>query len=160
MPHLHMLKPLLDIYERCGVDQSLKPKRRSTKQPEEVEPSTWTDATEQAPLELPSAEPKKKTAKELPPASKTEDQIMVTCLLQHSNGKAATVQYRSRNSHAKEAHNGAKTWDIEWGDPAGALRHACEMHAQCMKVKLAFPSETSLSRHIRMCPLERLPEVA
>jgi hypothetical protein len=154
--HLHMLKPILDIYEQCGVDEALKPGRRAAKQPAEIESSPGFDAADRVQPELPSVEPEKKEVSE----GKDEDHIKVTCSLPHSTGKDATVQYRSRNSHARVQHDGLKVWDIEWGDPAGALLHPCDRHAECMKVKLAFPSAMSLNRHVRMSPLRLLPEVA
>lgn len=153
--HLHQLKPLWEFYRNRGVDESFKPKRRATNR-------RHRDAglEESAQPELPSAATEEPAPITATKKDKGEERIRVTCSLPHENGQHATVQYRSRNSHAKEAHSGAKVWDIEWGDPSGSLTHPCTTHAQCMKVNLAFPSETSLSRHIRMCPLERLPEAA
>ncbi|MFE9834101.1 hypothetical protein ACFYP4_02960 [Streptomyces sp. NPDC005551] len=149
--HLHQLAPWAQLYQECGVDESLKPKKRG---PSRQEVTDREDDT-QAQLELTAAEP---APAKKPAADKAEDHIMVSCNLDHANGQPAVVQYRSRNSHAKEAHDGAKVWEIEWSDLSGTLTHACTTHAECAKVKLAFPSATSLSRHIRMCPLEKLPE--
>ncbi len=158
-PHLAQLRPFWELYadEEYGVDESLKPKKRATKKQATPE---LTDYEPDHPRQLETAagEPApQEQLKAQPGEQKSEDQIMVTCSLPHPTGKDVTVQYRSRNSHAKEMHGGLKTWDIEWGDPGGALTHHCETHAQCMKVKLAFPSAISLSRHIRMCPLEKIP---
>ncbi|MFI0265705.1 hypothetical protein [Streptomyces luteogriseus] len=155
--HLHQLKPLWELYNNRGVDESFKPKRRGSNRQNTDEAELSVKLAQQ---ELPSAEPAEPAPAPTSKKGKGEERIRVTCSLPHDNGQDATVQYRSRASHAKEAHNGSKTWDIEWGDPSGSLTHPCTTHAQCMKVNLAFPSETSLSRHIRMCPLEKLPEAA
>jgi hypothetical protein len=161
-PHLHMLKPVLEMYERCGVDESLKRKRTPSKRdvPEPEETGTFPIPT-QAPKQLEmaqTAEPEKQPARDKP--SKYKKDVWVVCPLPHPQSKHGPkrVRYSTRATHAEKVHNGLRMWDIEWEDPDSVIVAKCETHAECLKTGLGFTSEVGLTQHIKASPQEKLPD--
>jgi hypothetical protein len=156
--HLHMLKPILDMYDQCGLDESFKPKRRGTnKKQEDPEPAASLD-TEEPPqprqLEMASApEPEQDP-------SKHKKDVWVVCPLSHptENNGPKRVRYSIRNTHADKVHGGLRLWDIAWDDPDGVLKVKCEVHKECLKTGLGFTTGHGLTQHIKASSLERVAE--
>ncbi|MGW1991400.1 hypothetical protein [Embleya sp. NPDC001921] len=82
----------------------------------------------------------------------------VVCPLPHrsARGKPMAIAYAHRTSHADMVHDGAKVWDIRWGDPAGILTHRCTTHEPCMAQDVAFTTAKGLTAHINSCRLPRI----
>lgn len=104
------------------------------------------------------AAPKAKELEKPPPATEEGPPDKVWCPLPHNseNGKGKFITYKSRGQHAKQTHDGAQVWDIEWMDPHKILTDPCTVHAECMETGLAFESAHGLSTHIAKCPLPRI----
>ena len=151
--------PLLEILREHGQETEaapLMPKQRKSpvrKKPsrELEQASSTTDEAEQPPAE--EAAPKTQTEEQI-----TGKRIYIICPLPHNStrGDKKRLTYANRSGHADQCHAGARIWDIAWEDPDGALSFPCTSHTECIKVGLAFPTETGRTMHTRACPLPRI----
>jgi hypothetical protein len=142
------LKPLSDLYER-GRD--LPPPPTNHKKKAEVTPAP-------KPEPLPEPEPASEVA-EAPKKKTGTAALTIVCPREHSahGGGPMRVSYTGRTSHADKVHNGAKVWEINWGDPDDILRVSCTHHQECIDGKLKFPSEWAVRTHVqKMTDMKRI----
>lgn len=142
---LEDLWPWLSVVWEHGVDIE-EPKATRQPVPEPVpEP---VPVPEPAPA-VQAIEPPKK-------GKSTKDKLYVICPRNHYRKEGPQrVLYDSRNSHADNTHH-VKVWDIEWKYPGGTEWFPCEVHKECLAVKLRFPSLLSVVRHMASVDLERI----
>lgn len=142
-------EPFIAVYEQQGQDVEPPPSETPPKKA----------AKKRRPRAVPADKPKEL---EKAPAEPAPDKrhLLVWCPEPHptKNGHGTPVSYETRNTHAENVHNGAKVWEIKWGDPEGILKARCESHAECMKTGLSFTSKQGLAQHQRSCQLPRVDQ--
>lgn len=133
-----ILEPIIRLLQERGQD--LEPPKRHKRAQQAKQP----EAT-------PLPEPVPELAPPLPPED-TKPNQKVICPL-HDDGKL--INYSDRNMHAERTHQ-VRVWDVEWGDPEGALTDPCKAHQVCVDNNLAFTTKLGLTHHIRLAPLDRI----